>query len=159
MATRAKKQPEAKVAANPVGRPSKYTPQMAELAHDFALLGATDVFIADKLGIHIDTFYDWMKTKSEFSESVTRGKDYADAQVAKSLYQRALGYKHKAVKMFQAGGAIIQEEYEEHYPPDTAAATLWLKNRQKAIWRDKVETEVSGPDGGPVQMGIKVSFV
>lgn len=141
----------------PVGRPSKYRPEMAQLAYDFALLGATDSFIAEKLGIADSTFYEWMETIPEFSESVMRGKDIADAQVAKSLYHRALGYSHKAVKMFQSGGSVLKEEYIEHYPPDTAAATLWLKNRQKHIWRDKVEQEITGKDGGAVQVDVTLT--
>ena len=28
--------------------------------------------------------------------------------------------------------------YTEHYPPDTQAASLWLRNRQPRQWRDKV---------------------
>jgi hypothetical protein len=30
------------------------------------------------------------------------------------------------------------------YPPDTAAASLWLRNRQPAKWRDKTDVEHSG---------------
>ncbi|WP_295448053.1 hypothetical protein [uncultured Thiodictyon sp.] len=32
-------------------------------------------------------------------------------------------------------------EISKHYPPDTAAASLWLRNRQPALWWDKVEIE------------------
>ena len=34
--------------------------------------------------------------------------------------------------------------YTEHYPPDTTACIFWLKNRQKAAWRDRQEVEHSG---------------
>jgi hypothetical protein len=42
--------------------------------------------------------------------------------------------------------AVINDEVtitpmEKHYPPDVGAARLWLKNRQPALWRDKVELE------------------
>ena len=29
--------------------------------------------------------------------------------------------------------------YVEHYPPDTAAASLWLRNRQPKLWRERSE--------------------
>ncbi len=38
----------------------------------------------------------------------------------------------------------------KHYPPDTQAASLWLRNRQPDKWRDKLTHEHAGPDGGPV---------
>jgi hypothetical protein len=31
----------------------------------------------------------------------------------------------------------VYAEYTEHYPPDTGAASLWLRNRQPEKWRDK----------------------
>ena len=34
--------------------------------------------------------------------------------------------------------------YEEHFPPDTAAAFIWLKNRQPHRWRDKKEVHETG---------------
>jgi hypothetical protein len=140
----------------PVGRPTKYTDKTAQLAHDFALLGATDVFIAEKLGIDTQTFYNWMESKEEFFEAVNSGKEYADAQVAKSLYKRALGYSHPEDDIKVVAGQITITQTTKHYPPDTAAATLWLKNRQKAVWRDKVETEITGADGGAVKLDVSI---
>jgi hypothetical protein len=29
----------------------------------------------------------------------------------------------------------------KHYPPDTNAASLWLRNRHPQRWRDKIEHE------------------
>ncbi len=39
---------------------------------------------------------------------------------------------------------VEQVPYVEHYAPDTTAAIFWLKNRQPAQWRDKIEAELSG---------------
>jgi hypothetical protein len=74
--------------------------------------------------------------------------------VAKRLYNRACGYSHKAVKIFTPAGASepVYAPYIEHYPPDTQAASLWLRNRQKAKWRDRVEH--TGADGGPIEYRI-----
>ena len=64
--------------------------------------------------------------------------------MAKSLYNRACGYSHKEVVLHQYQGDIIQTEVTKQYPPDTAAAFIWLKNRRGANWRDKHEVEHSG---------------
>jgi hypothetical protein len=34
-----------------------------------------------------------------------------------------------------------------YYPPDTGAATMWLKNRRGDVWRDKSEIRGPGPNG------------
>lgn len=63
--------------------------------------------------------------------------------VSKRLYSRALGYSHKATKIFLRAGDSEPTlvEYTEHYPPDTTACIFWLKNRQPRKWRDRQEIE------------------
>ena len=79
-----------------------------------------------------------------------RGKDMADAEMAKSLYHRGMGYSHDEEKIFQYEGEPVRVQTTKHYPPDTPAASLWLRNRQPELWRDKISHEHAGPDGGPV---------
>lgn len=127
------------------GRPSKFQPHFPELAFKLALLRATDAQIADVLEVHTDTISEWKRTKPAFSDAIARGRDKADAEIAHSLYQRALGYSHEAVKIFiDRHGDPVIVPYIEHYPPDTNAASLWLRNRHGARWRDKIEANVTG---------------
>ena len=130
----------------PAGRPTKYKKEYAELARKFCLLGATDVELAALFGVAEDTIHEWKLRHREFSESIKAGKDKADAEIAEKLYHRAKGYSHPAVKIFMPAGATepVYAPYIEEYPPDTAAASLWLRNRQPAKWRDKQEIEHSG---------------
>lgn len=126
------------------GRPTRYKQEYAEQAYKLCLLGATDVEMADFFQVAESTLNLWKKRHPEFSESITRGKLLADAEVAEKLYQRAKGYSHEAVKIFNHQGAEMIVPYVEHYPPDTQAASLWLRNRQPAKWRDKQDVEHSG---------------
>lgn len=141
------------------GRPSKYKEEYAEQARKLCLLGATDAELANFFEVNEDTIHEWKKVHQEFSESIQRGKLLADAEVAEKLYHRALGYSHKAEKIMVVDKCVVREEYTEHYPPDTPAASLWLRNRQSAKWRDKQDHEVTGKDGAPLLEGIKVTFV
>ncbi|ASC05220.1 terminase [Acetobacter pasteurianus] len=134
------------------GRPSKYQEGFAEQARKLCLLGATDQDLADFFEVSEQTINTWKSAHPEFLESIKKGKDLADAEVADRLFQRALGYSHKAVKIFNDQGRPLVVDYEEHYPPDTAAGIFWLKNRQKDKWRDKITQEHSGPDGGPIEV-------
>ena len=148
-----------KKAAQPVGRPSSYCPEFAEQARKFCLLGATDKRLAELFEVSEATIDNWKRDYPEFLGSLKAGKEIADANVASSLYQRALGYSHAEDDIRALNGAIVITKTIKHYPPDTAAATLWLKNRQPQTWRDKVENEITGPNGGAIQMANTVSFV
>ena len=125
-----------------VGRPTDYKKEYCEQAYKLCLLGATDKEMADFFQVAESTFYLWKDKHREFSEALTRGKVGADAEIAKSLYHRAKGYEHKETITATFQGKITDTmDVTKHYPPDTPAATLWLKNRQPDKWRDKVEVD------------------
>lgn len=123
------------------GRPSKYKAEFAEQARKLCLLGATDAEMADFFGVTEQTVNAWKAAHPAFLESITQGKMLADAEVADKLHQRAMGYSHPAVKIFNNQGVQMVVPYTEHYPPDTQAASLWLRNRQPKRWRDKQEQD------------------
>jgi hypothetical protein len=130
------------------GRPSKFKPEFIEQARKLAALGATDREAADFFGVNEATLHRWKHEHAEFCESLKVGKEQADDRVEQSLYRRAVGYQHDAVKIHvSASGEITQVPFTEHYPPDTTAGIFWLKNRRKEVWRDRHETVVTDPDG------------
>lgn len=134
MATKRKKNPQKG------GRPSKFTTAMLRQVTQLCRLGATDEQLTEFLEIVPSTLYEWKK-RPEFSEAIKRGKLLADAQVADALYHRAIGYQQKTVKIFQHKGKPVIVKVVEKFAPDTTACIIWLKNRDKVNWRDKVEVE------------------
>ncbi len=132
--------------ANPLkgGRPTDYRAEYAEQAFKLCLLGATDAEMADFFDVSEQTINAWKEKHPKFLESLKRGKYRADTEVANSLYHRALGFDHDAVKIFcDKDGVITEAPYVERYPPDTTAAIFWLKNRQSARWRDRKDVDVT----------------
>ena len=133
-----------------MARPSNYKAEYAEQARKLCLLGATDKELADFFEVSEQTINAWKTAHKEFLESVKRGKMQADSDVADRLYQRAMGYEHPETDLRVVAGTIVATPITKVYAPDTAAAIFWLKNRQRKHWRDKVDQEITGADGGPV---------
>jgi DNA-binding XRE family transcriptional regulator len=126
------------------GRPTDYRAIYAGQAFKLCLLGATDAEMADFFDVSEQTINAWKGKHPKFLESIKRGKSHADTEVAHSLYKRALGYEHEAVKIFcDKDGHITEAPYRERYPPETTAAIFWLKNRQSANWRDRKEMDLT----------------
>ena len=123
------------------GRPTKYKTEFAEQARKLCVLGATDKQLSDFFEVSESTINKWKLDFPEFSESLKLGKLIADAEVADKLYQRATGYSHPEVKVFNNQGEIVTHECVKHYAPDPTAAIFWLKNRQSDKWRDKQHVE------------------
>lgn len=145
---------------NAGGRPTLYKEEYNQIAYVLCLRGATDAELADTFGVEETTINNWKLEHVEFFESIKRGKSYADAVIANSLYERAKGCKIKkqtAIKLAtktpvkNAAGEptrimkhterVEVVDLEEEIPPDTTAMIFWLKNRQPKEWRDKQEID------------------
>lgn len=104
-------------------------------ATEYCMLGATNDELAGFFNVDVSTIQQWLVDKPLFRKAVNRGREEADAKVARSLYRRATGAKVKASKVFNHKGKPLVVDYIEEYPPDTNAAALWLSNRQRSKWR------------------------
>ena len=137
-----------------MARPTKYRAEYAEQARKLCLLGATDQELADFFEVEVRTVYRWKGDHEEFCQSLKAGKDEADNRVERSLYQQAIGYEQDEVKIFMPAQAEtpVYAPFRAKVAPNVTAAIFWLKNRKRGEWRDKVETELTGPDGGPIQV-------
>lgn len=135
-----------------MARPTKYQKAYAEQARKLCLLGYTDKELADFFEVNEATINRWKKDHKEFCESIKKGKDISDGNVVDSLYQRAMGFIAPDLDIRVINDKIVKTEITKHYPPDTAAAIFWLKNRQKKTWRDKIDHGIEGADGGPIQV-------
>lgn len=137
----------------PAGRPTKYDPSFNERARKAcSRFNATDQDLAELFDVSISSIKQWKNDYPLFSAAVKEGKDECDDRVEQSLYHRAMGYSHKAVKIFAdpKSGAEKVVEYTERFPPDPTSMIFWLKNRRRAQWRDKHEVEATGADGKPL---------
>lgn len=142
------------------GQPTLYRPEYCQTVANLCAMGATDVEIAEELGVVVRTIYRWRFAHPEFSQCFKAGKDVADERVIRAMYHKSIGYSHPAVKIFLPPGAkeAVIVPYTEHHPPDTTAGAFWLKNRRKDEWKDKVVNEVSGVDGEPIAVAQTFDF-
>jgi hypothetical protein len=78
--------------------------------------------------------------------------------VVLKVYERAVGYSHKAEKIMSVsqgaglGSAVERHEYTEHYPPDPTAAKLWMQIVEGLT--DKSEVKHSGEIKAPAPPAV-----
>lgn len=126
-----------------MARPTSYKEEYAEQAFKLCLLGAKDTELGDFFGVSEQTINSWKQKFPEFLEALKTGKASADANVAHSLYRRALGYSHPEDDIKVVSGVVVATPTVKHYPPDTTACIFWLKNRDKENWRDRHEIDAT----------------
>lgn len=128
-----------KTGKHPGGRPSDFLPEYAEQSRNLALLGLTDKQMAEHFGVSEVTFNSWKHKHPEFLKSLKEGKVTADAKVAHSLYQRAVGFEITVDKVVD--GEV--KPTKEFVPGDPGAQKLWLTNRQREIWQGNPDVNLT----------------
>jgi len=126
--------------------PSKYKDTYPDDAYILCANGATNKDLAEAFKVTTVTVDAWRKKYPVFADAVKRGKNAADENVEKSLYQRATGYSHAEDKIFQHNGEPVVVPTTRYYPPDATSLIFWLKNRKPKDWRDKQEIDVGAKD-------------
>jgi hypothetical protein len=151
-----------KILVMKTGRPTKFTPEIAEKICALYREGKTDSQVAESVGLAKSTIRVWKEKDTEFKSSIKALKSEADDKVERALYERALGYSHqdvdiRTVSVGDGCSQIVQTPMVKHYPPDPTSMIFWLKNRRREAWRDKQDVEVSGKDGAPIEIELIVA--
>lgn len=145
------------------GRAPKFSPEFVRQAEGLCLLGAVDKDLADVFGVNERTINRWKRQHPKFCQAIKRGKEIADAEIARALYERARGFEfqEEVVLKCKRPGRDAGEELQtititRKLPPDTIACFFWLKNRQSKVWGDKSKVAAQPPRKGPVPITFKM---
>ena len=131
---------------NTPGQPARYKPEYRELARKYCLLGATNEELGGFFGVTRRTIDNWIANVPEFAASVREGRAFADAKVARCLYERAVGYEYTAKRSVLHQGKELTLTNVVHLPPDIRACIFWLRHRRPANWREQAEVSDDGID-------------
>ena len=162
---RAQLDPRIKITANAFpedpnpDKKGNWRDSIPQQAREFALLGITNREMAGHFGVDESTFYKWMKQHPALAEALQGGRDGANAKVAASLYQRAVGFTETIQEIKLVMGEPQVVEYKRYFPPEVQAQIFWLKNRRPDLWRDKVENALVGAPDGEVTPRIVVEHI
>lgn len=143
------------------GRKTKLTPETQERIIAAVRAGATMEAAAGAAGIGESTLYRWLQEaaqpgaprwKREFREALQRARDELEVRlVAGSVLKAALGgYVVKRVTRVRPDGT--QETEEQFAPADGRVGLEVLARRFRDRGWGRTPVEVSGPNGGPVQV-------
>lgn len=111
---------------NPIGRPTKYTPEMCDIVEKCGEAGGTVTEMAQACGVVVSTLYEWEKNHPDFSESFTRAQEMAETFFARRL---------------RDGLALPPSEFQG------AANLKYMAQRFQERWSEKQKLEHSGPSG------------
>jgi hypothetical protein len=130
----------------PAGRPTEYKLEHCELAHNYCLLGATNEDLAEFFGVTRRTVDNWIAAEPAFAEAVRGARALADARVARSLYERAVGFSYRSTRTVLHRGEERELSEAVYCPPDVRACIFWLRNRQRDRWSERQALQATNDD-------------
>lgn len=128
--------------------------------------GDSNILACKKVGISKSTFYEWLESYPDFSDSLKKArKEFRETIVQtleKSLWKRAAGYEIEESKneyrTLKDGGEVLvkSSKITKHFPPDTGALIFALTNLDPENWKNRQDNRLSVDDG---ISGFKISVV
>lgn len=124
--------------------------------------------ICEQVRISKETYYQWLKTKSDFSDAIKKAEDEFNdlivTEAKKSLIKMIRGYTVQEKRTVTAdtgkkddnGKPIVKvKEHvvtDKHYQPNPTLVIFALTNRDPDNWKNRQENKISG------EVGIKSSL-
>lgn len=111
----------------PGGRPTDFKPEYGERILELMSEGFSLAAAAADINVTRQTVYNWLDKHPEFFDTINLAKGKRQHFLEKRLLSADQG-------------------------PVVTSTIFALKNAAAADWREKQEYELSGPDGGPIQV-------
>lgn len=111
-----------------------------ELVQKWARDGLSEEQIAKNLGISKTTLNLYKQQHPNFLNSIKKGREPFIAEVENALAKRALGFEYEEnktyIKQEDSKTTRYTETTTKYYPPDVAACSILLKNKDRGNWSD-----------------------
>lgn len=125
--------------------------------------------ICQQVGISKDTYYRWLKEKSDFSDTIKKAQKHFDeksvVEAHRSLMKLVSGYSVDETKTVyvdsKEGRPKIKEQTvtKKHYQPNLGAAIFVLTNKDPENWKNRQSAELTGKDGKDLVPRVDLSKI
>ena len=144
----------------PAGRPSKHTPEAEEALLELIADGMPLVKVCNEIDVGIATIFRWLDADPVFRDKYKMAKEAQAEKFADEIV---------AIADEAEVASVVTPEGVVDFKLDATAvarnrlrvdARKWVASKLlPKKYGDKVTQELTGADGGPINMSLKVSFV
>ncbi len=130
--------------------------------------------ICQNVGLSKDTYYRWLKEKSDFSDAIKKAQEEFDeflvAEAKKSMIKKVRGYTVNEEKTIYANKTEFDDEgnpinkpvikektiIKKHFQPDPAMIIFALTNKASDEYKNKQVNELTGKDGKDIIAQVSI---
>ena len=146
----------------PLGRPSEYNEIIADAICDELAIGHSLLKICEADDFPSErTVYRWLEQNEDFRQKYARARELQADHYSAEIIDLADKDRITQKRVIKADGSeeltILDQTDRTRLQID---ARKWYASKlAPKKYGDKVQNEISGPDGGPLQANITVEFV
>ena len=122
----------------------RFDESLIKRAYKLCLLGLTNAELAIAFNVTVSVISTWEEKYPAFAEALFQGRQIASANVAQSLYKRAIGFSVEVEEVRNVDKSLELVKYKKYFPPSVSAAMYWLNNRDKGRWGNVKKHEIEG---------------
>ena len=144
--------------------PLKVKPKLC-LIEKWKRYDLTDEEICNRLKIKKSSFYSYKRKYPELEQALRKGKDETNAEVENALLKSSLGYEYveesvatRKEVIYENGKRVseisepVKISLKKFKPSETAAAKLWLTNRDAENWKEKNQLDIGNSSNEPIRV-------
>lgn len=138
------------------GGQTKRTPEIEQEVLHGLRMGIPLTTICDKLDIHDDTVRLWRNKDDDFDQAIARAREYGEDRIAASCLSELEREAEYAIG--PKGGRSVDSG-------EVALRRVRIDGRLKLLakwnpkrWGEKIQQEVSGPDGKPIPVATSIDL-
>jgi hypothetical protein len=143
-----------------MARPTLLTDDLIARIVDLVRLGNYPLIAARANGVADNTFYEWLARGREANGTVVDRSQKAK-QRSKTSQVEVIDQTAKLANAIAEAEALCEARVVGTIVvaanQDNKAAVTFLERRHPQRWRQHVSTEMTGPEGGPIQTQVEVS--
>lgn len=139
-------------------------PEGLEQITNWAAKGLTHTEIAESMGIHRDTLYEWIKSYPDVSDAIKKGRALSVQAIENKFFQTAFGGVEEITEVVEEK-TVIDNKGNEHkivdrrtttrkLPPNVTAQIFYLKNHAGYSDRPQANVEVEDTEEFFKEIGI-----
>ena len=140
------------------GRPTDKTPELLKAICDGIAIGRSARAMCVEVGIVQSTLWKWLNESAEFSKQYTRAKEDCADYIAAEIVEIADDGSRDYVKTTD-GREVPDYDHIARSRLRVDARKWYASKLAPKKYGDKVDHEVSGPNGGAIESKVTVEFV
>lgn len=117
--------------------------RVLNVIYHLALLGATDIEVANTLNVSVSAITNWKRNNPDFLNAYNKGKLQADMKVVGAYFMNTQDRYVEVEEVHVYRGVVTKVKRQQFIQGDKWVQSQWLAKRRRGDWTDAQKIEIN----------------